>query len=51
MTDPYYALNSLNKIILDRFGFPIYCTNAYFSFILGLTYDKPIEQVTLTRIF
>ena len=51
ITDPYYVLNSLNIIILDRFGFPINGTNAYFSFTLGITYDKPIEQVKLKRIF
>ena len=51
ITDPYYVLNSLNIMILDRFGFPINGGNAYFSFTLGITYDKPIEQVKLKRIF
>ena len=38
-------------MILDRFGFPINVTNAYFSFTLGISNDKPIEQVNLKRIF
>ena len=51
ITDPYYVLTSLNIMILDRFGFPINGGNAYFSFTLGITYDKPIDQVKLKRIF
>ena len=51
ITDPYYVLNSLNIMILDRFGFPINGGNAYFSFPLGITYDKSIDQVKLKRIF
>ena len=51
ITDPYYTSSSLNIINLDRLGFPINGTNAYFSFTLAITYDKPIEHVKLKWIF
>jgi hypothetical protein len=31
-------------MILDRFGFPINGGNAYFSFTLGISYDKINER-------
>ena len=45
ITDPYFVLNSLNIIILDRFGFPINGGNANFSFTLGINYEKQIERL------
>jgi hypothetical protein len=45
ITDPYFVLNSLNIIILDRFGFPINGGNANFSFTLGINYEKTIERL------
>ena len=51
ITDLYYVLNSLNIIILYRFGFPIHGTNAYFSFTIGITYDYPIKQVNIKESF
>jgi hypothetical protein len=45
ITDPYFVLNSLNIIILDRFGFPIHGGNANFSFTLGINYEKQIERL------
>ena len=42
ITYPFYVLNSLNILILDRFGFNVNGTNAYFSFSLGITSDKPV---------
>jgi hypothetical protein len=44
ITDPHYVLNSLNLMILDRFGFPINGGNSNFSFTLGISYDKPNEK-------
>ena len=44
ITDPYFVLSSLNIMILDRFGFPINGGNAYFSFTLGISYDKINER-------
>jgi hypothetical protein len=44
ITDPYFVLNSLNIIILDRFGFPINGGNANFSFTVGISYDKQNER-------
>ena len=43
--DPFYVLSSINIMILDRFGFPINGGNSYFSFTLGVNYDKPIERL------
>ena len=45
ITDPYYVLRSMNIMILDRFGFPINGGNSYFSFTLGILYDKPLERI------
>ena len=45
ITDPYFVLNSLNIIILDRFGFPINGSNAHYSFTLGINYEKQIERL------
>jgi len=50
ITDPFYVLNKMNIMILDRFGFPINGGNAYFSFTLGITYDKPTENMKIKRI-
>jgi hypothetical protein len=49
ITDPFYVLSKLNIMILDRFGFPINGGNAFFSFTLGINYDKPIEQIKIRR--
>ena len=51
ITDPFYVLSKLNIMVLDRFGFPINGGNANYSFTLGITYDKPIENIKLKRIF
>ena len=45
ITDPFYVLNSMNIMVLDRFGFPINGGNAHFSFTLGINYDKQIERL------
>ena len=45
ITDPYFVMNSLNIMILDRFGFPINGGNAHFSFTLGISYDKQNERL------
>lgn len=45
ITDPFYILNSMNIMVLDRFGFPINGGNAHFSFTLGINYDKQIERL------
>jgi hypothetical protein len=45
ITDPYFVLNSLNIIILDRFGYAINGGNANFSFTLGINYEKQIERL------
>jgi hypothetical protein len=45
ITDPYFVLNSLNIMILDRFGYPINGGNANFSFTLGINYDKQNERL------
>ena len=50
ITNSCQVSNLLKIMILDRFRFPINETNAYFSFTLGITYDKPIEQVKLKRL-
>ena len=49
ITDPYYVLNSLNIMILDRFGFPINGGNANYSFTLGITYEKSNERFIKCR--
>ena len=49
ITDPYYVLNSLNIMILDRFGFPINGGNANYSFTLGITYEKTNERFIKCR--
>ena len=51
ITDPFYVLSKFNIMVLDRFGFPINGGNAHYSFKLGITYDKPLEQVKLKRMF
>ena len=51
ITNPYYAFDSLNIIILDRFRFPIIGANPYFSFTLEIIYYKTIDQVKIKRIF
>ena len=38
-------------MVLNRFGFSINGGNAHYSFTLGMTYDKPIEQVKFKSIF
>ena len=45
ITDPFFVLSSLNIMILDRFGFPIYGGNSHYSFTLGISYDKQIEKI------
>jgi len=45
ITDPFYVLNSLNIMILDRFNFPINGGNAHYSFTLGISYDKTNEKI------
>ena len=49
ITDPFYVLNSMNLMILDRFGFPINGGNAHFSFTLGISYDKQTERLKFNR--
>jgi len=49
ITDPFYVFNSMNLMILDRFGFPINGGNAHFSFTLGISYDKQIERLKFNR--
>ena len=51
ITSPYYTSSLLKIINLERLGFPINGTNAYLTFALAITYDKPIEHVKLKRIF
>ena len=49
ITDPFYVFNSMNLMILDRFGFPINGGNAHFSFTLGISYDKQTERLKFNR--